>query len=56
MRKPQYIYLLTDANGTYKAFGSVRAIAAYLDISVSTAVTIANDPKDKLIIKVNYIF
>lgn len=56
MRKPQYIYLLTDANGTYKAFGSVRAIAAYLDIDEGTAASIANDPKDKLIIKVNYIF
>lgn len=56
MRKPQYIYLLTDANGTYKAFGSVRAIAAYLDISVSTAVTIANDPKTNLIIKVTFVY
>lgn len=56
MRKPEYIYLFTDANGTCKAFGSVRAIAAYLDISVSTAVSIANDPKDKLIIKVKYVF
>mgnify|MGYP007038454295 CR=1 FL=1 len=56
MRKPQYIYLIVDVNKTFKAFGSVRAVAAYLDIDEGTAASIANDPKTNLITKVTFVY